>query len=106
MSRICPPDSVDDTRSAEEQFLDLLLADEELLRSEFDALIAAEWPGLPPNLPHRRVRGEPDPGGKQRHRATATRVFGPRRRPHVDGSARQRSPPVEDHENTDTTKGR
>jgi hypothetical protein len=100
------PDSFDDTRSTEEQFLDLLLADDELLRAEFDAIIAAEWPGSPPNLPHRRVRGEPDAGGKRRHRAAATKAPAPLgRRPHVDGSARQRSPPVEDHEKT-KEKGR
>ena len=101
------PGSVDDTPSTQQQFLDLLLGDEELLRAEFDAIIAAAWPGSPPNLPHRRVLGESDPGGKRRHRATATQAPGPRRRPHVDGSARQRSPPVEDHEKTDKEeKGR
>ena len=111
MPQIRPPDNANDTRnadtrnadtrSAEEQFLDLLLADDELLRAEFDAIIAAEWPGSPPNLPHRRVLGEPDPDGKRRPRATATKAPGPRRRPHVDKSARQRSPPIEDHEKTD-----
>jgi hypothetical protein len=30
--------------SVEDQFLDLVCADEELLRAEFDAIIAAEWP--------------------------------------------------------------
>ena len=77
MPQILHPDGFDDTRSTEEQFLDLLLADEELLRAEFDAIIAAEWPGPPPIPPDRRVRGEPDPGATRRHRATATRRADP-----------------------------
>jgi len=101
MPQIRPPGRVDDTPSTEEQFLDLLLADDELLRVEFDAIIAAEWPGPPPNLPHRRVGGGPDPGGKRRYRAAATGGPGPGWRPKVGGSARQRSPPAEDHEKTD-----
>ena len=36
------PDGFQATRSTDEQFLDLLLADEDLLRAEFDAIIAAE----------------------------------------------------------------
>jgi hypothetical protein len=106
MPQIRSPDSIDDTRSAEEQFLDLLLADDELLRAEFDAIIAAEWPGPPPDLADGRVCGAPDPGASRRYRATATRVSGPTRRPHVDASARQRSPPREDHKKTDQAKGR
>ena len=38
MSQIWLPDSPDDPRSTEEQFLDLLLADDDLLRAEFDAI--------------------------------------------------------------------
>ena len=111
MPQIRPPDNADatrnaDTRSAERQFLDLLLADDELLRAEFDAIIAAEWPGSPPNPPHRRVLGEPDPGGTRRPRVADANVPRPGRRPHVDRSARQRSPPIEDHEKTDNTKGK
>ena len=107
MSQIWLPAGAEDTRSAdltrgiEEQFLDLLLADEDLLRAEFDAIIAAEWPGPPPNLPRRRVRGGPDPGRRRRHRVTATKGAGAGRQPGVDGSARQRSPPPNDHEKTD-----
>ena len=95
MSQIWLPDGPDEPRGTEAQFLDLLLADDDLLRAEFDAIIAAEWPGPPPNLPRRRVRGGPDPGRRRRHRATVTKSPGARRRPPVDGSARQRSPPVD-----------
>jgi hypothetical protein len=37
MPQILPPDSADDTGSAEEQFLGLLLADDDLFQAEFDA---------------------------------------------------------------------
>lgn len=96
MSQIWLPDGADDTRSAEDQFLDLLLADDDLLQAEFDAIIAAEWPGPPPDMPRRRIRGGPDPGRRRRHRATATKSPGAGQRPPVDGSARQRSPPSND----------
>jgi len=100
MPQIRPPNSAD-ARSSEDQFLDLLLADDDLLQAEFDAIIAAEWPGPPPNLPRRRVRGGPDPGRRRRHRATATKRPGAGRRPPEDGSARQRSPPRTTKDKTD-----
>ena len=83
---------VDAAGSIEQQLLDLLLADEELLRAEFDAILAEVWPAQPPNLPHRRA-GEPDPGGKQHHRDTASTAPDVRARPQ-GASARQRSPPA------------
>jgi len=94
------------TPDVQDRFLALVCRDEELLRAEFNAIIAAEWPGPPPDLPDRRVCGEPDPDGKRRYRATATRVPGPRRRSHVDVSARQRSPPDKDHKMTDKKSDR
>ena len=51
MSQIWLPAGADDTRSVEEQFLDLLLADDDLIQAEFDAIIAAEWPGPPRTCP-------------------------------------------------------
>ena len=41
MSQIWLPDGAHETRSAEAQFLDLLLADDDLVQAEFDAIIAA-----------------------------------------------------------------
>jgi hypothetical protein len=96
MPQTRPPDRAGATRSAEEKFLDLLLADDDLIRAEFDAIIAAEWSGSPPSPPRRRVRGGPDPGRIRRHRARATKGPGAGRRPPVEGSARQRSPPAND----------
>jgi hypothetical protein len=96
MSKISLPAGAGDTGSVEARFLDLLLADDDLVQAEFDAIIAAEWPGPPPNLPRRRVVGGPDPGGRRRPRATATKSSVAGRRPAAGESARQRSPPPND----------
>jgi hypothetical protein len=77
-----------------EEFLELLLADEELLRAEFEAIIADEWPGPPPSPPHRRVCGPPGHRAWRRHLAP-TRVLRPERVAQ-ETSPRQRSPPVVD----------
>ena len=45
--QILHPDGADDPRRATTQFLDLLLSDQELLRTEFDAIIAADWASPP-----------------------------------------------------------
>jgi hypothetical protein len=80
------------TRSTHDEFVDLLCADEELLRAEFDAIVAAEWPGEPPL--EFRPRGDgprwpaPTPPSEP-HRP------GRRTRRRVDEWARQRSPPGE-----------
>ncbi len=96
MSKISLPAGAGDTGSVEARFLDLLLADNDLVQPEFDAIIAAEWPDPPPNLPRRRVVGGPDPGGRRRPRATATKSSVAGRRPAAEESARQRSPPPND----------
>jgi hypothetical protein len=68
-----------------EEFLDVILADDELLRAEFDAIIADAWPDPPraaAQPPHRRLRT----WGRGRI------AQGPHR-PGLAAWARQRSPP-------------
>ncbi len=82
-----PPDT-------DEQFLAVLCAEEELMRAEFDAIIAAEWPIPPP--PHRvlAVRAEDDEPPSRDQRGTPDEhPWGRLNRPGIRRWARQRSPP-------------
>ncbi len=79
----------------EEEFLALVCADEELLRAEFEAIIAEEWgtPG-PPDLPRRSsCPGQPpqDPCG--RTEMPAGGLTGPQQLPAREGRCSQRGPP-------------
>ncbi len=76
-----------DTR--DEEFLDLVCADEQLLKAEFDAIIAQAWPMGPP------------PAGPQ----PAPRAVSPSPRPDPAPSGRQMSPP-ESHHCGDSGRGR
>lgn len=48
--------------TAREAFLDLILRDEQLLRAEFDALIAASWNPPPPSPPAPSAPTDRPPG--------------------------------------------
>jgi len=89
-----PFDGLDATRTTDEQFLQLLLADEELLRAEFDALIAAEWSGSPPRRTGRCARAGRRPIQPRRPRWRAAGWTDGPRHPGTSGWARQRSPPL------------
>lgn len=83
-----------DVAPAELGFADIVLADEDLLRSEFEAIVAAGWPALP---------DEPVPGGADAEKSSAgKRGTVPRPRRSTSTSTgrragqprlRQRSPP-------------
>jgi len=78
----------------EEEFLALVYADEELLRAEFDALIAATW-GQPRQPAGPRRASRPTPPPRRRPRPKFARP-GPMRAPHypgAEGRTRQRAPP-------------
>jgi hypothetical protein len=84
-------------RTEDDAFLALVLADEELLDAEFDALVAAVWAPGPPRRPApvpvpapsgrtpSRWAG-PDAGGRAGERSGSAR-------PGTDGWDRERSPP-------------
>lgn len=87
-----------DLRRLDTEFLDLVLADEDLLRAEFDAIIQATWsppPASPPASPSRcdrpGRRGAPQPRSQPRNEIEAAGGLESRRSPR----ARQRSPPSE-----------
>ena len=80
-------------RGVDEEFLELMCADEDLLRAEFDAIIAREWSGTPPpaDLP---AASSGTGHGPRRHRLRRGAVASPRpEHPGADGWSRQRSPP-------------
>jgi hypothetical protein len=81
-------------RGVDEEFLELMCADEELLRAEFDAIIAQEWAGsLPPADPPAASAGiGPGPRRRRLPRGGQTPPRRPRH-PGDDGWRRQRSPP-------------
>ncbi len=80
------------TLSANELFLDLLCADEDLLKAEFDAIIAAAWSSPPPDKPdHADPERRPHRARHQREANDAA----PRSQAHHSGFSRwtrQRSP--------------
>jgi len=80
----------------EDSFLDLVCQDEDLLRAEFDALIAASWHLPPPPPP-----AVPRPAGRPPHWPPAPLPEPPRpaRTPReAPRLRRQRSPPPRDRE--------
>jgi hypothetical protein len=82
-------------RTIDEQFVALICSDEELLRAEFDAIIAADWPSPPTDAPGRgaadRRRGSS--AGPHRVAARVAGLASRPRHPGLGGGARQRSPP-------------
>lgn len=80
-------------RDVEEEFLRLVCADEELLRAEFDAIIAREWPARRPPVRPAAPRGsDPDPRAHQEARGGQA-ARGEPRHPGGEHWRRQRSPP-------------
>jgi hypothetical protein len=96
MPQIPHADGSTATRIRDEQFLELLCADEDLVRAEFDAIIAAEWPSLPPAEPdHGAADAERRPRRARQRRAASVAALRSRpRHPGVGGWTRQRSPPA------------
>jgi len=82
------------TRTVEDEFFDLVYGDQELLRAEFDAIIAAGWPGVPPTQPTPAAAASGPvgwealraPAGDARHKTEFAL-------PKISDQARQRSPP-------------
>jgi len=86
--------------AAEEEFLAIVCSDEDLVRAEFDAIIAAEWPSLPPDTPEDDAPVERSPGAARRQpRGRQARLPKWPRHPGVGGWSRQRSPPARDSRN-------
>jgi hypothetical protein len=80
----------------DERFLQLVLADHDLLEAEFDAMVDASWPDRP-SIPRKRARGvsrrrlPPSPATPPS--LVACKEGRPVR--HVEGWFRDRSPPLD-----------
>lgn len=84
----------DPTGTLDEQFVELVCSDNELLRAEFEAIVAAEWPTPPPPCPPlRRPALRPPAPSAHWLEGDSTHLASRPRRPGVGGWARQRSPP-------------
>ena len=83
------------TDTLEQQFLELVYADEDLVRAEFEAIIAAEWPTPPPARPplRRPASRPPTPPAGHWRRVERKRPARRPRHPGIGGWVRQRSPP-------------
>jgi len=85
--------------AAEEEFFAIVCSDEDLVRAEFDAIIAAEWPSLPPDTPDdEAVERSPGTAGRQ-PRSGQVRLPNRARHTGMGGWSRQRSPPPRDSRN-------
>ena len=95
MPQLPHTDSVGATLTTDEQFLDLLFAEADLLRAEFDAIIAAEWP-TPPSAPGRSegLDQHTRPGRWPRDAAASLSLANRPHHPGIGGWGRQRSPPA------------
>lgn len=80
------------TRTVDETFLDLVTRDDDLVRAEFDALIAASWDAPPPPPPAAPAPADRPPGWPEPSHPGPPRLAD-RRRPGRRVS-RQRSPPA------------
>jgi hypothetical protein len=79
------------TTATVDAFLDLVLSDDDLMRAEFDALVAATWDAPPPPPPARPAPGDRPPAWPS---SPAPAPTGPvDRRPPIRRITRQRSPP-------------
>jgi hypothetical protein len=89
-----PAAHFDAAPSVDEEFLELVYADEQLLRAEFDAIVAREWPtGHPPARP---TAASPGTDPRPRRHLGPRGMRATRREPRHPGAARsrrQRSPP-------------
>jgi hypothetical protein len=94
VSQVLHNDGIDATPATDEQFVELLCANQDLLRAEFDAIIAAEWPSPPPAEPDRGddAEGRPRPRWKRREASVAA-LLNQAHHPGIGGWTRQRSPP-------------
>jgi len=85
--------TVQSSEALESVFIDLICQDDELVRAEFDALVAASWRLPPPEPPAPPRPADQPPGPPAPIPYRLVRLVG--RRPDGATLRRQRSPPAE-----------
>lgn len=80
--------------ATDEAFLDLVCADDELVRAAFDAIVAEEWPAPPSPPPPAPAAGFPEPGKTRLSRPAPDGRWRVRSHRPVRRVGRQRSPPA------------
>ena len=79
-----------------EDFLSIVLSDDELVRAEFEAIVAEQWPDEPPGRGDGEEREEPSAGRAPLGAGAARPSSSARcRNEPIDRWWRQRSPPLE-----------
>jgi hypothetical protein len=82
------------THAEDERFWVLVCSDVDLLRAEFDEIIATGWPASPPPTPHAATAVQPRPVAPHRREDLPLLLLATRPRHPVTGRwGRQRSPP-------------
>ena len=81
------------TAAALQEFEDLVYSDADVVRAEFDAIIAAEWPSRPTPVSSRKPAWDFTTPRHRPREASPALPHRPRR-PGTGGLVRQRSPPV------------
>jgi len=80
-------------RSLDEELVDLVCADEQWLREEFDAIVAREWAAEPPAATPRDAAPRPDQASPRPATGDSAPPRRRPRRPAVGRWRRERSPP-------------
>ena len=81
-------------RTVGDQFIVLICSDEQLLRAEFDAIVARQWPSPPAGTPTHGSVGHRGSGADSGAAACRRARLMASRHPDVDGWVCERSPPV------------
>jgi hypothetical protein len=81
-------------RTVDDQFIALICSDEQLLRAEFEAIVAGQWPSPPAGIPARGSVGHREPGVHTRPAGCCEGRPMASRHPDVDRWVRERPPPV------------
>ena len=81
------------TGTIDDAFLDIICHDEELLRAEFDALVAASWDEPPSPPPPAGPRPADNPAPRPTTRASTEQQVPPQSYHPGPAGRRQRSPP-------------